>query len=224
MSCGRAKRSFARAEAAGTGEAVRRFAEFDYATLDSWSHERRVVAKAEALPPSTDGWLGREGQPEVHRGIARSREASGALLDEPVRLERPAAVPQQVCDGAGQPPQGRAGGCRDAAGRAYPGTLRNRLLKIGARVRVSSRRIHVALSTACPDRQAFALTWRSLSHRRRRNPVSDLLRRTSGHAGTGCSLPLNRTRGRIRWKSAAGKPNRAPSHVLAVCARLPSSS
>ncbi len=35
---------------------------------------------------------------------------------------------------------------------------------VGQRVRVSSRRIHVALSTACPDRHAFALAWRSLSH------------------------------------------------------------
>ena len=34
---------------AATGEAAREFAEFDYQTRDSWSRERRVVAKAEQL-------------------------------------------------------------------------------------------------------------------------------------------------------------------------------
>jgi hypothetical protein len=39
----------AAAEHAATGVPVRRFQDFSYATLDSWSHERRVVAKAEHL-------------------------------------------------------------------------------------------------------------------------------------------------------------------------------
>jgi hypothetical protein len=38
------------AEHATTGGPVRRFKDFTYATLDSWSRERRVVAKAEHLP------------------------------------------------------------------------------------------------------------------------------------------------------------------------------
>ena len=39
----------AKAEHAATGEAARRFRDFPYRTLDSWSRERRVVAKAEHL-------------------------------------------------------------------------------------------------------------------------------------------------------------------------------
>jgi hypothetical protein len=39
----------AAAEHAETGQPARRFKEFVYATLDSWSHARRVVAKAEHL-------------------------------------------------------------------------------------------------------------------------------------------------------------------------------
>ena len=42
-------------ETAETGKAARRFGEFRYATLDSWSRERRVIGKAEALPPTMAG-------------------------------------------------------------------------------------------------------------------------------------------------------------------------
>ena len=37
----------AEAEASATGKPARRFKDFRYATLDSWSRRRRVVAKAE---------------------------------------------------------------------------------------------------------------------------------------------------------------------------------
>ena len=49
-------------------------------------------------------------------------------------------------------------------GRAYPGTIRQRLLKVGARVRISARRVHVALSSAFPERELYAAAWRSLLH------------------------------------------------------------
>ena len=40
--------------------------------------------------------------------------------------------------------------------RASPTTLRLPSLKIGARVRISARRIHVAMSGSCPDKTSFA--------------------------------------------------------------------
>ena len=40
----------AAAESAATGKPVRRFTEFRWTTLDSWSRHRRVIAKAEHLP------------------------------------------------------------------------------------------------------------------------------------------------------------------------------
>ncbi len=46
--------------------------------------------------------------------------------------------------------------------RACPTTLRLRLLKIGARVRVSARRIHVAMSSSCPNKSSFAAAWKAL--------------------------------------------------------------
>ena len=47
--------------------------------------------------------------------------------------------------------------------RAAPETLRRLLLRTGARVRLSVRRIHSAPSGACPDRQAFAAAWINLT-------------------------------------------------------------
>ena len=56
---------------------------------------------------------------------------------------------------------------REAAGgklaRAAPQTLRLRLLKIGARVRMSVRRIYFALSSACPEKTAFEAAWKNLA-------------------------------------------------------------
>ena len=47
--------------------------------------------------------------------------------------------------------------------RAQANTLRLRLLKIGARVRISARRIYIAMSSGCPDQDIFALAWKALS-------------------------------------------------------------
>ncbi len=47
-------------ETAETGKAARRFGEFRYATLDSWSRGRRVIGKAEALPPTVAGGHSKE--------------------------------------------------------------------------------------------------------------------------------------------------------------------
>ena len=44
-----------RRRCAASGQASRRFREFRYRTLDSWSRSRRVVAKAEWLPGAGGG-------------------------------------------------------------------------------------------------------------------------------------------------------------------------
>ena len=46
--------------------------------------------------------------------------------------------------------------------RACPTTLRLRLLKIGARMRISAQRIHVAMLSSCPDKSSFAVAWKAL--------------------------------------------------------------
>ena len=46
--------------------------------------------------------------------------------------------------------------------RAQANTLRLRLLKLGARVRISVRRIYIAMSSGCPDQDIFTLAWKAL--------------------------------------------------------------
>ena len=48
------RRAAAEAESLAKGGAARRFADFGWQTLDSWSRTRRVVAKAEHLPKGTN--------------------------------------------------------------------------------------------------------------------------------------------------------------------------
>ena len=48
-----AELTMARGEAEQTGKTARRFKDFHYQTLDSWSHKRRVVGKAEQLVGSS---------------------------------------------------------------------------------------------------------------------------------------------------------------------------
>ena len=164
----------ARAEAKRRGRPARRFAEFPYATLTSWSCQRRVVAKAEHLP--------RQGQPPLRRYLAarhllgpnrlRARllpegqygehdqgAAARSLLrpDLGVALRRqPAPDPllRLRLDPLRCPAGVRSHGTRLA--RATAGTLRLKLLKIGARVTVSVRRVKVAMDSAHPSAAAFA--------------------------------------------------------------------
>ena len=49
-----------------------------------------------------------------------------------------------------------------AFAKATCGTVRTRLLKIGAQVRVSVRRVHVALATGYPYMNVFFHAWRNL--------------------------------------------------------------
>jgi hypothetical protein len=47
--------------------------------------------------------------------------------------------------------------------RAQCWTIRTKLLKIGAQIRVSVRRVWVSMASACPYQDVFALAWRNLN-------------------------------------------------------------
>jgi len=47
--------------------------------------------------------------------------------------------------------------------KAAPGTIRRKLLKIGARVITSVRRIKISMPDACPTQGVFFTAWRSLA-------------------------------------------------------------
>ena len=161
---------------AETGQPARRFRGFVYATLDSWSRARRVIGKAEHLAKGANP-----------RFIVTSLPASaidGRVLYERVycaRGEMENRIKEQQLDLFADRTSAatmRANQLRlwfasfaylllEALRRiglrhtqfqdATCGTIRLKLLKLGAKVTVSVRRIKVAIASACPYRTEFAL-------------------------------------------------------------------
>jgi DDE family transposase len=163
-------------ESVATGKPARRFRDFSWSTLDSWSRCRRVIAKAE--------WTGGEANPRFVVTSLKPAEVGAQHLYETIycargemenRIKemsaRPVRRPHVGGDDAGKPAaamvriDGLCAGLRAAPDRAcsYPvrpghcGTIRLRLLKIGALVRVSVRRVKIAMASACPYQNEFGL-------------------------------------------------------------------
>ena len=173
-----------RSRAAVTGVKPRRFRSFRHRTRNSWSRTRRVIGRAGALPgrgapkpnarfivtplPASEHPARRlyedfycaRGDAEnrvkdLKTGLFADRCSSNLFSANALRLRFSAfahILHNRIAAAAGGKPA-----------RAAPETLRLRLLKTGARVRLSVRRIHFAMSGACPDRQAFAAAWMNLA-------------------------------------------------------------
>ena len=154
-----------------TGKAARLFRDFAYQTETSWSRPRRVVGKAEHLPDGANPRfvvtsLGREKIDA--RGLYEDLYCAPRRDGKPHQgmPARPVRRPHVVGDHAGQPtaPVVRVDGyvllseLRRIALRhtqfadATCGTIRLKLLKIGALVRRSVRRIKFAMASAFPGR------------------------------------------------------------------------
>ena len=164
----------------GTGQAARVFAEFSYRTKKSWSRPRRVVAKAEYLDK------GQNPRFVVTSLPAASWEAA-ALYEKTfcARGEMENRIKEQLSLFADRMSAEslRANQLRlyfsslayvlvhalrrlALAGtqwaQAQVHTIRLRLLKIAAEVRLSARRIWVAYSNAYPWKDIFATAWVAL--------------------------------------------------------------
>jgi Transposase DDE domain group 1 len=172
----------AREAACATGKPARRFKDFQWTTLDSWSRERRVVAKAE--------WLGDKANPRFvvtslapERAEARPlyedlycargdmenriKEAQGDLFGERTstramrsnQLRLWFAAMAYVLLGALR----RIGLAGTALAVATCLTLRLKLLKIGATVTSSTRRIKLAMASGFPLQETFAIAHQRLA-------------------------------------------------------------
>ena len=170
-----AKRGFER-----TGEATREFASFKYRTLTSWSCIRRVIGKAEVLP-------GRENPRFVVTSLAakdfgarhvyedlycargdaenRIREQLELFADQmsthwtrsnQLRLYLSALAYLFICL------LRRAANVVDWQG-LRPTTIRLRLLKIGAQVKITTRRIWIQMASSCPWQRQFRAVFRHLA-------------------------------------------------------------
>ncbi len=173
--------------AAETGTPARLFGEFRYATLTSWTRERRLIGKAEALPPAETGGKGKENPrfivtslpAETHparylyehlycaRGEAENRvkehklglfsaRCSSNLFGANTLRFYLSTFAMILFRGLREVLHGT----RLAVASAD--RIRLRLLKIGALVRISVRRVHLAMSSACPDQDLFRLAWNRL--------------------------------------------------------------
>jgi len=160
---------------AESGEPERVFAEWNYQTLDSWSRERRVIGKAEITlrgenprfivtsltPQQADARTAYE-QIYCARGEMENRikEQQLDLFADRTSAHRMAVNQMRLWFSsfaylllAGLRRIGLQG---SAEARARCQTIRLKLLKIGARVQVSRRKVWVFLSSACPAQNLFA--------------------------------------------------------------------
>jgi hypothetical protein len=168
--------AWAEDDAIRTGQPARRYKDFRWSTLDSWSRRRRVVGKAE--------WTRGEANPRFVVTSLKPRECDARSLYERIYCAR-GDMEDRVKECQLDLFAGRASAATMRANQlrlwfaamayvllcalrriglahtqfaeATCGTLRLALLKVGALVRISVRRIKVAMASAHPHQNEFAL-------------------------------------------------------------------
>ncbi|MDY7096437.1 MAG: IS1380 family transposase [Acidobacteriota bacterium] len=158
-----------------TGEPTRCYGEWQHSTLDSWSRERRVIGKAEITERG-------ENPRFVVTSLPARRYAARRVYEQIycARGDMENRIKEQQLDLFATRTSGRLmrvnqvrlwlssvaymllnelrrlglAGTRWAGAR--PVTLRNKLLKIGARVRITVRKVWVSMATGYPHERLFA--------------------------------------------------------------------
>jgi Transposase DDE domain group 1 len=171
----------ARQEFERTGKAARVFKEFSYRTKKSWSRARRVVAKAEHLAKGANPrfivtslgpeWMeGRRLYEEFYcaRGemenrikeqqlaLFADRTSTAFLRSNQLRLYLSSIA---YCLLQALRRLGLAG---TQMAKAQCQTIRVKLLKIGARIRVTARKVWVSMASGCPYAEVFGQAFRNL--------------------------------------------------------------
>jgi hypothetical protein len=157
-----------------SGQPERLFEEFAYRTLDTWSRARRVVAKAEHLP-------GRSNPRFVVTSLKRSAVGKKRVyedlycargeMENRIKEQQLYLFADRTSSSSFRANQTRlyfssiaylllealrrVGLAGTDMAHALCSTIRTRLLKIGARIRVTVRKIWVAMAQACPYAQLF---------------------------------------------------------------------
>ncbi len=166
---------------AETGKPARLFTEFLYkTTTGSWSRERRVVAKAEHLADkenprfvvtslSAEEWPAQQLYEELYceRGEMENRiKEQLSLFADRVSTEHLrsnqlrvyfSAIAYVLLQGLR-----RLGLKGTEWAHAQVGTIRLRLLKIGAQIRITTRKVWVSLASGFPWQAMFARVWANL--------------------------------------------------------------
>jgi len=172
----------ARADSTASRRPARRYRDFRWRTLDSWSRARRVIGKAEWIPgasPDADKPNPRfvvtslmpaeaaakhlyeaiycaRGEmenriKECQLDLFADRTSAATMRANQLRLWFASMAYVLICA------LRRIGLVHTQFAQATCGTIRLRLLRIGALVRISVRRVKVAMASACPWQDEFAL-------------------------------------------------------------------
>ena len=169
-------------ESGQTGKAARRFKDFQWRTRTSWSRSRRVVAKAEVTQGDTNPRfvvtsLGSEQEEACHlyeqlycaRGemenrikecqldLFADRTSSATMRANQLRLWF-ASMAYTLLNALR-----RIGLGATQFAKATCGTIRLKLLKIGALVTTSVRRVRIAMASAHPWQREWAIAYARLS-------------------------------------------------------------
>src|SRR6202453_4592364 len=159
----------AAAESQATGHPARRFKDFLWTTLDSWSRRRRVIGKAEctkgepnprfvvtSLKPNAaeaqylyEKIYCARGEmenriKECQLDLFADRTSAATMRANQLRLWFASMAYVLLCA------LRRIGLAHTQFADATCGTIRLALLKIGALVRISVRRVHLAMASGCP--------------------------------------------------------------------------
>ena len=164
-----------------SGDAYRIFKEFRYSTRDTWSRKRRVIAKVEALPLggnprfivtsfSKSEIAARRLYEQVYcaRGqmenkikeqklLFSDRTSTHGMRSNQVRVYF-SAIAYVLMSGLR-----RLGLAGTDFENAQCDTIRTKLLKIGAHIALSVRRVVISFSSACPYAVTFALVYDALT-------------------------------------------------------------
>jgi Transposase DDE domain group 1 len=180
-----AEQEQARQEFERTKEPARVFTDLQYRTLDSWSRERRVVAKAEHLAKGANPRFvvtsltpeGRAAKPLYEEDYCGRGEMENRIKEQQLHLfaDRTSAATMRgnqvrlffssiayVLLSALR----RLGLAGTELARAQCQTIRLKLLKIGALVRVTVRKVWVKMSSSCPYADVFRRVHANLSRLR----------------------------------------------------------
>src|SRR6266516_5034 len=170
----------AQQESQQTGKPARRFKDFTWSTLKSWSRERRVIAKAEWIRGEENPRFivttltkgdGRHLYEDIYcaRGelenrikecqidLFADRTSTATMAANQLRLWF-ASMAYVLIEGTRRL-------ALHATDLAYAtcGTIRRKLFKIGALVTISVRRIKFAMASGCPSKTVFAAAHRALA-------------------------------------------------------------
>ena len=163
-------------ESQAVGRPARRFRDFMWTTLDSWSRKRRVIGKAECTkgdpnprfivtslkPKAAEARYLYEtvycarGEmenriKECQLDLFADRTSAATMRANQLRLWFASMAYVLLCA------LRRIGLAHTQFAAATCGTIRLALLKIGALVRISVRRIHLAMASGCPWQNEFRL-------------------------------------------------------------------